>query len=460
METALPIAVAAIFLISAGIGIKIILTRRKNVKKQGGNPENLLKGVNKRLAQDPRDPEALFILADMYFNQESWDKAMRTYEILEDLVNSEPKLDAFQVHLRYGLCAIKLNYQDAAYKSFYLAWTLKQDNFDVNYNLGNLEFQQENYEKAVQFLSLARKQNGEHVPTIRTIGHAFFKLTKYKEAMAFLRKALELIPNDKESLFVLGECYHCVGHLDQALKIFRHLRLDPQRGPQAAFFAGRINLTQHKIEEAIEDFEFGLKHTTIPTELRLELRYQLAIASLGVNQIGKAVNTLKIIQTEQPNYKDVPGLIEEYEELNSNKNLQIFILGSSMDFVALCRRIVFSYHSKAKTKINNVSHNRNEWVDISADVETPKWTDMILFRFIRRQGSIGELIVRDLYSRLRETKAGKGICITVGVFSDEARRFTEARLIDLIEKEQLLPILSIVDAKITLRADPIASDAS
>ena len=124
------------------------------------------------------------------------------------------------------------------------------------------------------------------------------------------------------------------------------------------------------------------------------------------------------------------------------------MLAPSVDFVALCRKVVLSYFSKSKTKITNIIVNRNEWVDIIADVETIKWTDMVVFRFIRSQGSIGELIVRDFHSRLKETKAGKGICISVGTFSDEARRFTEARLIDLLEKEQLLPILITVDAKL------------
>jgi restriction endonuclease Mrr len=70
-----------------------------------------------------------------------------------------------------------------------------------------------------------------------------------------------------------------------------------------------------------------------------------------------------------------------------------------------------------------------------------------MFRFIRTPGSIGELILRDFHSHLKDVKAGKGICITVGTFTDEAKRFTEARLIDLIEKDRLTAMLNTVDAK-------------
>ncbi|MDR2494725.1 MAG: tetratricopeptide repeat protein [Spirochaetaceae bacterium] len=449
----MPILLAALIVMTVIIGIivAIVIIAGPSKGLQNKNPKDqdaVLKSVNKRLSQNPRDPEALFQLADIYFTQESWDKAFKTYEILEELAETNPKLDAFEVHFRCGQCALAVQAFEPAYKSFSAAWNIKQDNFEVNYNMGYLEFQLKNYEKAVQYLSLARKQDGEHMPTMRCLGHAFFKLLKYKESMAFIRKAIELAPDDKESLYILGECYAEVGHTDQALRIFTHLRSDPVRGPSASLFAGNINLTQYKIEQAIEDFEFGLKHQNIEPAVLLELRYQLAIACLKQNEIGKAILLLQAVQEDNPYYKDVSGLIERYEELNTNKNLQIFMLAPSVDFVALCRKVVLSYFSKSKTKITNIIVNRNEWVDIIADVETIKWTDLVVFRFIRSQGSIGELTVRDFHSRLKETKAGKGICITVGTFSDEARRFTEARLIDLLEKEQLLPILITVDAKL------------
>ncbi|MDR2518929.1 MAG: tetratricopeptide repeat protein [Spirochaetaceae bacterium] len=449
----MPILAAALIMMAVVIGIIVVIVivagpSKGLASKTPKDQDTMLRLVNKRLSQNPRDPEALSHLADIYFKQESWEKAFKTYEILEELAETNQKLDPFEIHLRCGLCALEVHAFEPAYKSFSAAWNIKQDNFEVNYNMGYLEFQLKNYEKSVQYLSLARKQDGEHMPTMRCLGHAFFKLLKYKESMAFIRKAIELAPDDKESLYILGECYAEVGHTDQALRIFTHLRSDPVRGPNASLYAGNINLAQHKLEQAIEDFEFGLKHQNIEPAVLLELRYQFAIACLKQNEIGKAILLLQAVQEDNPYYKDVSGLIDRYEELNTNKNLQIFMLAPSVDFVALCRKIVLSYFNKSKTKISNIIVNRNEWVDIIADVETIKWTDMVVFRFIRNQGSIGELVVRDFHSRLKETKAGKGICISVGTFSDEARRFTEARLIDLLEKEQLLPILITVDAKL------------
>jgi restriction endonuclease Mrr len=191
----------------------------------------------------------------------------------------------------------------------------------------------------------------------------------------------------------------------------------------------------------------GLKHQNIKPDILMELRYSLARSYIKENEIGKALPLLKLLQLDNPSYKDVNVLIGKYQELNANRNLQIFLMASSADFVALCRKVVMTYYPKAKVKITNISVHKNEWADILAEVNTPKWSDLIMFRFIRTQGSIGELIVRDFHSHLKEVKAGKGVCITVGVFSEEAKRYTEARLIDLIEKDRLTAILNAVDAK-------------
>jgi lipopolysaccharide biosynthesis regulator YciM len=411
--------------------------------------EALVKEADKRLAQNPRDPEALYTMGDIYFRESTWEKALKNYETLAELsaANQAPGLDEFEVNLRYALSALKLNMNDAAYRGFMTARSIRQDNFEVNFNLGVLEFGKKNYEKATQLLQQARIQDPDNPAVLRYLGHAFFRLKKPKEAMNFIRKAIDLAPDDKESLYTLAECYYEANQTDQAQRIFTHLRADPLMGPSACLLSGTINTEARQYEAAIQDFEIGLKHQNIKPDVLVELRYRLATAYLKQNEIGKALPLLKMIQLENSSYRDVSLLIGKYQELNANKNLQIFLMAPSADFVALCRKIVMGYFSRAKVKITNISVNKNEWADILAEVDTPKWSNVIMFRFIRAQGSIGELIVRDFHSHLKEVKADKGICITVGVFTEEAKRYTEARLIDLIEKERFQGILNAVDSK-------------
>jgi hypothetical protein len=154
------------------------------------------------------------------------------------------------------------------------------------------------------------------------------------------------------------------------------------------------------------------------------------------------------VQEMHENYKDTVDLIAKYQEMNANKNLQIYIMAPQADFAALCRKIVLTYFPKAKVKITKTQLTGNDWADLVADVDTPKWSDTVMFRFVRTQGAIGELVLRDFHSHIKDSKASKGICIAAGSFSEEAKRFTESRLIDLIGKERLSPILNTVDSKI------------
>ncbi|MDR0376060.1 MAG: tetratricopeptide repeat protein [Treponema sp.] len=428
------ILVAVICVILAGR-----IFRRRGDGNLAGGDNIKLKEAHKKLAQNPKDPEALLTVADDFYAQGNWEEAYKTYTTLTEVGGSG---DEFTVYCHYGVCAFKLGLIDNAYKGLTVARSLKQNDFDVNFNLGVIEFQRKNYERAVQLLQSARIVNPEDAATLRCLGHAFFKLNKHKEAMTFIRQAMDIAPNDKESLFVLGECYLEAKQVDQALKIFTHLRSDPVMGANACLICGNINIDMHAYDKAIENFEIGLKHENIKPDVALELRYRLATTYLKRNDIGKALPLLKQIQMDTPGYKDVSLLITQYQELNSNKNLQTFLMGSQADFVALCRKSVISYYPRAKVKITNITVTKNDWADINAEIDTPKWSDVVAFRFVRSQGTVGELVVRDFHSHLKEVKAGKGICLTMGTFSDEAKRFTEARLIDLIEKKQFVAILN------------------
>lgn len=449
----LPVVVAVIFLSLVVLAGSMLLSKGKSVKGKKGkrikakDHAQVLKEANRRLAQNPKDPEALLALGEVHYAEQSWDKAFKTYEILLDVSAGNPDLDEFEVNKRYGLSAMKVGRFEEAYKGLVVAHAVKQDDFETNYNLGFLEFQKRQYEKAIFHLRLANKQNFEHAMTLRYLGHSLFKVKNYKEALSSLKRAVDLQPEDKESLFAMGECFHEIGQEEQAIRIFTHLRTDPALGPSAALFAGTIHLNQHQHQKAMMDFELGLRHPDIKVEVLVEIKYRLAAAYLKEQEIAKAVALLNEIQQIFPDYKDTPAQLAKYKELNSNRNLQIYLLSAKSDFITLCRKITLSFFPKAKVKITDISVQKNDWADILAEVETSRWSDVVLFRMIRSTGTIGELVLRDFHARLKDLKAGKGYCVTAGVFSDEAKKFVEARLIDLMEKDKLMGLLNSIDTR-------------
>jgi len=450
----LPVVIVIVVVLVFAIVLSLAFSAKRGEIAGGGKKRirakdkaQILKEANRRLASNPKDLEALGALGSLAWDEQDWERACKAYETLTEAGAGNPDIDEFEANARYGIAALKLGRMEDAYRGLMVARTIKQDDFNVDYNLGVLEYQKKAYEKAVSLLTQAVSSQPENAVALRYLGNSYFKIKSYKEALIALRKAIDYEPEDKESLFAAAECYYELGNLDQALKIFTHLRADPVLGPSASLFAGTVHLNQRLFERAVADFEIGLRHQNAKLETVVELKYRLAAASLKMQDIGRAVTLLNDVQLVYPNFKDVPALLIKYRELNPNRNLQTFLLGTMSDFVTLCRKIALLFFPKAKVKITDISVQGNDWADILAEIETSKWSDVILFRFIRSQGTVGELSVRDFHARVKDLKAGKGYCITAGVFSEEAKRFVEARLIDLIEKQTLMQILNSIDAR-------------
>jgi tetratricopeptide (TPR) repeat protein len=433
-------------LVFLGLIVSLLLkkdsaTPKKKKKKIRAKDRNkIIREANKRLIQNPKDHEALNALADLYFKEAIYDKAMNYYHTLIELCATNLDINEFEVTLRFGLAAFKLQNYDEAYKSLVIAFTMNEDNFELCYNLGYLEYLKKNYEKALAFFRRAQSLNPEHVQTIRFLGHSYFRNRQYNEASEELRKAIEFEPNDKESLFALAQCHYELGHIDRALNIFSHLRLDPKLGPNAALFSGTIHLKSYNYQKAIMDLEIGLKHKKIPLEVQLELKYRLAIAYLKDGNMKRALELLESIRDVKPDYKDVLSQIDQYRELMSNKDLQTFLMSPKSEFLTLCRKMAANFFDESKAKLLNISLNKNDYADILAEIHTKRWEDIVLFRFIRTTGTTGELIIRDFYTTCKDHKADRGFCITAGDFSDSAKQFVEARLIDLIDKKGIVAL--------------------
>jgi len=449
----LPTIVVAVIIAAVALVVSFVLTKndkgdkKKNKKKgiRGKDRDAIVKQANRRLANNPKDAEALSTLADLYYTEGDMNKAMKTYKVLMDMCATHNDLEEGPITLRYGLAALKMQAHEEAYTALMVAKTMNEESFDLDFGLGYLEYIKKNYEKSAGYLLKANRIQPTHAMTQKYMGQSLFKIKKYKEALPLLRQALNSLPDDREALFTMAQSYYELGQHDQALKIFSHLRAHPQWGPSAALFAGTIHAKRHEHSQAIMDYEIGLKHKDIPQDLLLELQYRLAGAFTKENDLPQAITLLKKIRTLNPNYKDVLAQLKQYKELSNNRNLQTYLVAPTTEFITLCRKLTFAMFTGAKVKIIDISVQQSEYVDIMAEVHTKKWEDEILFRFFRTQGSIGELAIRDFHTRIKDMKAGRGISYSAGKYSEGAVKFVEARLIDLISKDELFKLLQKVN---------------
>ena len=163
-----------------------------------------------------------------------------------------------------------------------------------------------------------------------------------------------------------------------------------------------------------------------------------------MKNISKGLALLKQIQAVHQSYKDVNVLVSRYAELNQNSNLQTYLLSGTSDFVALCRKFIQLYYPNSFVKIEDVSV-ASESIEILCAVEAGKWSGKELFRFYRSSTVVGDIYVRDFHAKIRDLKCDKGLCVTMGSFSEPAHKFIEGRPIDFIEKDVLIKYLKKIN---------------
>ena len=447
----LPILIAVIVVVGF-IALLMVFSGSKGKSGRGSRQKSrqvIIKDATRKLSQNPHNPDGLIPLANLYFQEQLWEKAYPLYETMLNIAVAHSEINLGQASLRQGICALKIGKNEEAFKGLLQARKINPDSFETNFYLGQAFINNKEVDKAIPLLRKALTINKEVPEIYKYLGIALYQNHNFKESLPYLKRALDITPDDKELLFSMADAMKEGGSGDRAIKVFMHLRPDPEFGARACLAAGIIHQNAKQHDKAVQDFEIGLKHINAPIEVITQIRYRLAHAYLETSDISHALICLRDIQSTVPNYKDVPALIARYQELNQNSNLHTYLISNNSDFIALCRKIVSVYFGKAYVKVLDINA-MSDCTEVQTEIETAKWEDSVLFRFYRTTGAIGELFIRDFHARIKDLKSGRGICFTAGTFTEEARKYIEGRPIDLTDKAGLIKILNRIDSKPSL----------
>lgn len=414
----------------------------QKVQKKGKSA--ILKEAEKKLAKDPHNVISLELVGDIYYGEKNWEKVWNIYKTLYDISTVHPEVNSTKATLRMGIAAFYLEKMDDAISSLMLSLKKDPENFDCNFYLGQALYKAGTYDKAIYCLKKAKVLQPENNAVNAMLGEALFKAQKYRDALPFLKRVLDENPDNKEVLFCLAVAMTECGMGDKSLKLFMHLRPDPEFGPQSCLEAGKMHERNKDFANAIKDYEIALKLPSMPEQLSLQIKYRMGSVCIAMNDISKGLTYLKQIQAVKTGYKDVDSLVLRYSELNQNKNLQTYLMSGTSDFVALCRKFISTYYKDAFVKVEDVQVS-SESVEIVCNIENSKWESKQIFRFYRTQNAIGDIYIREFHGKIRDAKCDTGICVSLGSFSESAHKYTEGRPIDLIEKEELVKILKKIN---------------
>ena len=440
--------IIALLLVTVIVTIKSI--KRKDAEKdvsqkiQKKGKSAILKEAERKLAHDPHNVPSLELIGDIYYSEKNWEKVWGVYKTLYDISTAHPEIDILKCTLRMGAAAYNLDKNDDAVSALMLSIKKDPNNFDCNLFLGKALMKANTFDKAVYCFKKAKVLQPEHPEINMLLGTCLFKSQKYRDSLPFLKRVLDENPGNKEVLFEMAVAMTECGMGEKALKVFMHLRPDPEFGPQACLEAGKMHERVKDFAAALKDYEIALRLPSVPEAIMIQIKYRLANTCIGMNDISKALMYLRQIQVAKPQYKDVDALVARYSELNQNKNLQTYLMSGTSDFVALCRKFISTYYKDSFVKVEDVQV-ASESVEIICEVETAKWEAKQMFRFYRNQNVIGDINVRDFHSKLRDMKCDNGVCVSIGGFSDSAHKYIDGRPVDLIEKDELVKILKRIN---------------
>ena len=438
-------AVLVVFLMMS----KIVAQKHKNssliekVHKKGKSA--LVKEAEKKLVKDPHNIPALETIGEIYYQDKNWEKVWGVYKTLYDLSAAHKEIDVAKSTLRMGLSAFYQNRIEDAVNVLMVTIKKDPDNFEANLVLGKVLLQKNIIDKAAYCLKKAKTLMPENNEVNALLGKCLFKMQKYRESLQFIKQALEESPDNKELLYDMAVAMSECGLSEKALKVFIHLRPDPEFGPLSCLEAGKMHERVKDFQNAIKDYEIALRHQNMNEQLAIQIKYRLGNTYIAMNNISQGLVYLKQVQMMKAGYKDTDSLVSRYAELNQNKNLQIYLLSGTSDFVALCRKLISVFFKESFVKIEDIQVTSG-FVEIVCNAENVKWESKQIFRFYRTQNIIGDLYIREFHGKIRDTKCDNGVCVTVGSFSESAHRFVEGRPLTLVEKDELTKMLKKITA--------------
>ncbi len=418
-------------------------------KKKKYDP--VLESLRKHAAKHSSNPVALQQYATACFEAEQYQEAFNAYSAVINLTDRmdaghvPSSIDVRRCRIRKGLSAVHIRKYDEAFNVISGVFAAKKElDGELLWGLGVCEYYRKKYDRAVHYLTFVIKGFPDNVEAYRYLGMSYYKMNRFTETANILQHILGWATknDDKELIFVLAESYYHSGKKDQALKLFRYLRSDPTYGPAACLASGNINAEENRYPLAIADFETGLSHANMRTELMLDLKYSLAQAHVANKDLRKAMELFQQVRAVNPSFKAVSQEIQKYGEKAASTHIITFLKGTVPEFTILVRNLLPLYFGKVKVKVDNIITESSVYADVIGIVRKNNHEEeTIQIRFYRTEATVSERDLRDLYQKMKTNHAERGYCFTLSTFAPECYEFIEHRLIDLCGKDILMGLL-------------------
>jgi tetratricopeptide (TPR) repeat protein len=181
-------------------------------EKENGRRMESLKNFEKAFKYDANNKTVLNELAIAYLDLRKYGQARDTYKKLVDLGDASAANYKQLMTLSFSL---KQNDDVIVYAN-----KLKQadPSEKINYYLGKVNYDKENYGDAIRQLNAAAKEDPQNAEVPYMIAHSYADMLNYKEAIPFFKKAIQLDTSKPYWIYEMGLIYYAMNDNKNALK--------------------------------------------------------------------------------------------------------------------------------------------------------------------------------------------------------------------------------------------------
>lgn len=167
--------------------LKEIYRRKAEQAEERGDAQTCGHFMEKVVALDPENPEALYALGLAYEKIREPDKARDCYRRVLKLQAKHAK-----ARFRIGMLLLRKQEFKAAIKAFETARKQEPRSTDIHFRLGQAYDRIQEHEKAISHFNKAVEIDPEFLPAYKNMALTYDSMNKHKQALACLKRALEL----------------------------------------------------------------------------------------------------------------------------------------------------------------------------------------------------------------------------------------------------------------------------
>ncbi len=172
----------------------------------------------KAISINPEDWSSYFILGEYYLSEGKYDNAIAEMKKIEMIMRGKDSVILAEVNNFIGYVYTQKGDIEEAIKYFNIAIQHNNDFALPFYNLGKIESERKNYNKAIKFYKEAIKRDRFHVPSLTEAGFAYLNLKKTKQAEKFFQKAVDFDESEYWAYLGLSEVARLEKRYEDQLK--------------------------------------------------------------------------------------------------------------------------------------------------------------------------------------------------------------------------------------------------